>query len=409
MVLNYIWIAFIVLAIVVSAISAMMGNAESMGAVMDSMFSSAKTGFEISIGLTGVLALWLGFLKIAERSGVTDALAKLVSPFFRRIFPEIPKGHPVMGTVFMNLSANMLGLDNAATPLGLKAMEEMQELNKKKDTATNAMIMFLVLNTSGLTLIPITVMTYRAQFGAANPSDVFLPILIATYFSSLVGLVVTAIVQKINLFKLEIMLVLGGLTALIVGLLFWLRTVSPEQLTTISNLITYSLLLFIVGSFVVTGAVKKVNVYEAFIDGAKEGFKVAIGIIPYLIAILVAIGMFRASGGMDFLLAGMVSFVEWMGIDSRFVDGMPTAIMKPLSGSGARGMMLDAMETHGADSFAGRLSCTLQGATDTTFYILALYFGSVKITKMRHALPCGLLADLAGIVAAILVCYLFFG
>lgn len=409
MVLNYIWIAFILLAIVASVISAIIGNSAPMGDVMNAMFSSAKTGFEISIGLTGVLALWLGFLKIAERSGVTDALARAVSPFFRRIFPEIPKDHPAMGTIFMNLSANMLGLDNAATPLGLKAMEELQTLNKQKDTATNAMIMFLVLNTSGLTLIPITVMTYRAQFGAINPADVFLPILIATYFSSLVGLIGTAIVQKINLFKKEIIFVLGGLTALIIALLYGFTKVTPDTLTTISNLITYSMLLLIVGAFILCGAIKRVNVYEAFIEGAKEGFKIAVGIIPYLIAILVAIGMFRASGGMDFLLKGMAAFFEWMGMDTRFVDAMPTAIMKPLSGSGARGMMLDAMGTHGADSFAGRLSCILQGATDTTFYILALYFGSVKITKMRHALPCGLLADLAGILAAIFISYLFFG
>ncbi len=409
MALNYIWISFIIIAIITSAISAILGDSAPIAAVMNSMFDSAKMGFEISIGLTGVLSLWLGIMKIAEKGGVTEYLARAVSPFFRLIFPDIPKGHPAMGTIFMNLSANMLGLDNAATPLGLKAMEELQSINSKKDTASNAMIMFLVLNTSGLTIIPITVMTYRAQFGAANPSDVFLPILMATYFSSLIGLIAVAIVQKINLFKKEIILTIGGLTAIIIALLIGLSKVTPEQLNSISNLVTYSMLLSIVGAFVLCGAFKKINVYEAFIEGAKEGFKIAIDIIPYLIAILIAIGMFRASGGMDLLLGGLATIVEWSGMDSRFVDAMPTAIMKPLSGSGARGMMLDAMATHGADSFAGKLSCTLQGATDTTFYILALYFGSVKITKMRHALPCGLIADAAGILAAILIAYLFFG
>jgi spore maturation protein SpmB len=332
-----------------------------------------------------------------------------VAPFFAEIFPGVPKGHPAMGTIFMNLSANMLGLDNAATPLGLRAMEELQSLNTKKDTATNAMIMFLVLNTSGLTLIPITVMTYRAQFGAANPSDVFLPILISTFVSSLVGLIAVAIKQRINLFKRAVILPLTVITAFFAGLLIWFSQAEPETQRIASNIITYSMLLGIVATFVITGMVKKVNVYEAFVDGAKDGFKVAIGIIPYLIAILVAIGMLRASGTLEWLLDGIAYLVNLCGIDSRFVDALPTAIMKPLSGNGARGMMFDTMQTLGADSFAGKLSCIMVGATDTTFYILALYFGSVGITKMRHALACGLIADAAGLTTAILVGYLFFG
>ena len=384
------------------------GDGAALNAVMDSMFASAKTGFEISIGLTGVLALWLGIMKIGERGGAVGFLSRLTAPFFCKIFPEVPRNHPAMGTIFMNLSANMLGLDNAATPLGLKAMKELQELNPKKDTASNAEIMFLVLNTSGLTLIPITIMTYRAQFGAANPSDVFLPILMATFFSSLVGLIAVAIAQKINLFQRNIVLTLGGLTALIVGMIVLFSQMSQESLTRYSAIVTNVVLLGIVCSFVVAGLVKKINVYDAFVEGAKEGFKVAVGIIPYLIAILVAIGMFRASGAMDWLLLGVEKAFASIGCNTDFVNALPTALMKPLSGSGARGMMLDAMNTYGADSFAGRLSCIVQGSTDTTFYILALYFGSVGITKTRNALVCGLIADFAGIVAALFIGYLFF-
>ena len=409
MALNYIWISFLLIAVAVAAAQAVMGDFAPLGAVMDSMFSSAKSGFEISIGLTGVLALWLGFLKIAERSGVIGALSRMVAPFFAEIFPGIPKGHPAMGNIFMNISANMLGLDNAATPLGLKAMEELQSLNPKKDTATDAMIMFLVLNTSGLTLIPITVMTYRAQFGAANPSDVFLPILIATYTSSLVGLVAVAVKQRINILKRAVILPLSVMTAVITALLIWFASIDPATQHTASNIITYSTLLGIVSAFVIAGLVKKINVYEAFVDGAKEGFKVAVSIIPYLIAILVAIGMLRASGALDWLLDGIAWLVNLCGIDSRFVDALPTAIMKPLSGNGARGMMLDTMTALGPDAFASKLSCIMLGATDTTFYILSLYFGSVGITKMRHALPCGLIADAAGLLMAIFVGYLFFG
>ncbi|MGM9745645.1 MAG: nucleoside recognition domain-containing protein [Paludibacteraceae bacterium] len=409
MVLNYIWIGFLLIAVAVALLQlCVSGDGSALNAVMDSMFASAKTGFEISIGLTGVLALWLGIMKIGERGGAVGFLSRLTAPFFCKIFPEVPRNHPAMGTMFMNLSANMLGLDNAATPLGLKAMKELQELNPKKDTASNAEIMFLVLNTSGLTLIPITIMTYRAQFGAANPSDVFLPILMATFFSSLVGLIAVAIAQKINLFQRNIVLTLGGLTALIVGMIVLFSQMSQESVTRYSAIVTNVVLLGIVCSFVIAGMVKKINVYDAFVEGAKEGFKVAVGIIPYLIAILVAIGMFRASGAMDWLLLGVEKAFASIGCDTDFVNALPTALMKPLSGSGARGMMLDAMNTYGADSFAGRLSCIVQGSTDTTFYILALYFGSVGITKTRNALVCGLIADFAGIVAALLIGYLFF-
>lgn len=409
MVLNYIWIALLLIAVVVAMISWLTtGNADILTAVMQSMFDSAKSGFEISLGLTGVLALWLGILKIGERGGAVNALARFSAPFFSKLFPEVPKDHPVMGSIFMNISANMLGLDNAATPMGLKAMKELQELNHDSDRASNAMVMFLVLNTSGLTLIPITVMSYRAQFGAINPTDVFLPILIATYVSSLVGLVATAISQRINLFQPAIIGTLGVLTALIGGMVWLFSGMEPEQVKVWSSVITALLLFSIIIAFVVMGMVKKVNVYEAFVDGAKDGFKTAIGIIPYLIAILVAIGMFRASGAMDLFSNGCAALFSALGMNTDFVDAIPTALMKPLSGSGARGMMLSTMETLGPDAFATKVACTIQGATDTTFYILAVYFGSVGITKTRNALPLGLLADLAGIVAAIAVSYLFF-
>ena len=409
MVLNYSWIGLLIVAVLVAACQAfIVGQYDVLTSVREALFHSAKSGFEISIGLTGVLALWLGILKIGERGGILNTLSRMVAPFFTKIFPGIPKDHPAMGTIFMNLSANFLGLDNAATPMGLKAMEELQELNPKKDTATDPMIMFLVLNTSGLTLIPITVMTYRAQFGAVNPSDVFLPILIATFISSLVGLFTVAIVQKINLFQRRIMLTLGSIILFLAGLIWLFSTMPKEQVQHYSNLMTNVILLSIIVIFLIVGMKNKVNVYDAFIEGAKEGFGVAVRIIPYLIAILVAIGMFRASGAMDWLLIGTEKLFGLMGINADFVGALPTALMKPLSGSGARGMMLDAMQTYGADSFVGRVACTVQGATDTTFYILALYFGSVVINKTRSALPCGLVADFTGIIAAILISYLFF-
>ncbi|HQP80151.1 MAG: spore maturation protein [Paludibacteraceae bacterium] len=409
MVLNYIWIGFVLIAIVVAMVAAFVtGSADPLTAVMNATFDSAKTGFEISLGLTGVLSLWLGIMKIGEKGGVVNAMSRLVAPFFCKIFPEVPKNHPAMGSMFMNMSANMLGLDNAATPLGLKAMHELQELNPKKDTATNPMIMFLVLNTSGLVIVPISIMVYRAQLGAANPSDVFLPILLATYFATLAGLIAVSIAQKINLFQKTILLTLLGLTLLIVGVIVLFSQLSKEEIQFYSAFVANFLLLSIIALFLISGIRKKINVYEAFIEGAKEGFKVAVGIIPYLVAILVGIGMFRASGAMDFVVVGIEKVFAWAGFNTDFVGALPTALMKPLSGSGSRGMMIDAMKMYGADSFVGRLSCLVQGSTDTTFYILAVYFGSVGISKMRHAVVCGLIADFVGAFAAICIGYLFF-
>ena len=383
-------------------------DTEIFTTMVNSTFEMAKTGFEISLGLTGVLTLWLGLMRVGEKGGVVDALAKVVRPFFSRIFPEIPRDHPVHGSIVMNFAANMLGLDNAATPLGLKAMQELQELNPDKDTASNAQIMFLVLNTSGLTLIPISIMVYRAQMGAANPSDVFLPILLTTFFSTLVGLVAVALVQRINLLDRVVLAYLGGVTALVVATLVYFSRLPEARIQTISNLVANVTLFGVIAAFIGLAMLRGVNVYEAFIDGAKEGFPVVIKIIPYLVAILVAIGVFRASGAMEYLVAGVGKAVAALGINTDFVAGLPTALMKPLSGSGARGMMVDAMQTYGADSFVGRLASTFQGSTDTTFYIIALYFGSVGVRKTRHAVTCGLLADLAAIVAGIFIAYLFF-
>ena len=410
MILNYIWIAFVLIAIVTSVLVAVFsGDGNSLNAVMDAMFANAKTGFEISLGLTGVLTLWLGIMKIGERGGVIEFLARITSPFFSKIFPDVPPGHPALGSMFMNFSANMLGLDNAATPLGLKAIKELQELNPKKDTASNPMVMFLVLNTAGLTLIPVTVITYQTQMGAKNPTDVFLPILMASTFSTLVGLIAVAVSQKINLFQRAIVVTIASIVALL-GLMIWVfSSMSPEEVGFYSKIVSNTILLGIICSFIVAAAVRNVNVYDAFIEGAKEGFKVAVGIIPFLIAILVAIGMFRASGAMDFLLAGIGKFLEFCHLPTDFVPALPTAVMKSLSGSGARGMMLEAMNTYGADSFVSKVCCILQGSSDTTFYILALYFGSVGITKTRNALALGLLADLVAVLSAILLGYLFFG
>lgn len=409
MVLNYIWIGFLLIAITIAVIQAfIVGDATPLQSVMNSTFASAKNGFEISLGLTGVLSLWLGIMKIGERGGVITTMSKIVAPFFSKIFPDVPRKHPAMGSMFMNMSANMLGLDNAATPLGLKAMKELQEINPQKDTASNPMIMFLVLNTSGLTLIPVSIMVYRTQLGAANPSDVFLPILLATYFSSLAGLIAVAIAQKINLLQRNILLTLATLTLLIGVVILAFSKMNEQQIETYSSFIANFLLLGIVATFIIAGIRKKINVYETFIEGAKEGFKVAIGIIPYLIAILVAVGMFRASGAMDWIILGITKVIEALGLNSDFVGALPTAMMKPLSGAGARGLMIDAMTTYGVDSFVGRLACILQGSTDTTFYILAVYFGSVGITKTRHAVTCGLIADVVGIIAAIFIGYLFF-
>ena len=376
--------------------------------MMNSTFVSSKTAFEISLGLTGVLSLWLGIMKIGEKGGVVNVLAKVLSPVFTRLFPDIPKGHPVTGSIFMNVAANMLGLDNAATPLGLRAMEQLQELNTKKDTATNPMIMFLVLNTSGLTLIPVSIMVYRAQMGAAQPTDIFVPILLATFFSTLAGIVVTSIYQRINLLNRTMLLTLGGMSAVVAGIIWGFAQMDKAQMNVVSTSVANILLMLIIVVFILAGMRKKLNVYDAFIEGAKEGFTTAVRIIPYLVAILVGIGVFRASGAMDMLIDGIKWLVSTLGGNTDFVGALPTALMKPLSGSGARGMMVDAMTTYGADSFVGRLACVFQGSTDTTFYILAVYFGSVGIRYTRHAVACGLLADLAGIVAAIAICYMFF-
>ena len=409
MVLNYIWIAFFVLAFIVATIRLVFfGDAEVFPDIINSTFASSKSAFEISLGLTGVLALWMGIMRIGEQGGVISLFSRVLSPLFSKLFPDIPKGHPVTGSIFMNMAANMLGLDNAATPLGLKAMEGLQELNPKKDTATNPMIMFLVINTSGLTLIPISIMVYRAQLGAAQPTDVFVPILIATFISTLAGIIAVALYQRINLLNRTILLFLGGATLFIAGIIWFFSTLSQDQIDLYSTTFANVFLFVIIIGFIAAGIRKKVNVYDAFIEGAKEGFTTAVRIIPYLVAILVAIGVFRASGCMDYLTQGIASLVEMCGLNSDFVGALPTALMKPLSGSGARGLMVDAMSTYGADSFVGRLACIFQGSTDTTFYILAVYFGSVGVAKTRHAVPCGLLADLAGILAAIFVCYLFF-
>ena len=409
MVLNYIWIGFIIIAFVIALVKLVfLGDVTVFPALIDSTFASSKTAFEISLGLTGVLSLWLGIMKIGERGGVVNMLARVLSPVFTRLFPDIPKGHPVTGAIFMNIAANMLGLDNAATPLGLKAMEQLQTLNPNKETATNPMIMFLVLNTSGLTLIPISIMVYRAQLGAAQPTDVFIPILLATFFSTVAGIIITSIYQRINLLNRTMLLTLGGM-ALVVGAIIWgFGQLDKDQMNIVSTSVANILLMTIIVAFVLAGMKHRINVYDAFVEGAKEGFTTAVRIIPYLVAILVAIGLFRASGAMDMLINGVATLVKALGGNSDFVGALPTALMKPLSGSGARGMMVDAMTTYGADSFVGRLSCIFQGSTDTTFYILAVYFGSVGIRNMRHAVPCGLLADLAGVIAAIGIAYLFF-
>lgn len=409
MVFNYIWIAFFLIAFVIATVRLVfMGDTEVFPAIMNSTFETSKAAFKISLGLTGVLSLWLGIMKIGEKGGVINVVARVLSPVFTRLFPDIPKGHPVTGSIFMNVAANMLGLDNAATPLGLKAMEQLQELNPKKDTATNPMIMFLVLNTSGLTLIPVSIMVYRAQMGAAQPTDIFVPILLATFFSTLAGIVCTSLYQRINLINRTMLLTLGGMSAVVAAIIWGFAQMDKAQMNIVSTSVANILLMLIIVMFILAGMRKKVNVYDAFIEGAKDGFTTAVRIIPYLVAILVGIGVFRASGAMDMLVDGIKWTVAALGGNTDFVGALPTALMKPLSGSGARGMMVDAMTTYGADSFVGRLSCIFQGSTDTTFYILAVYFGSVGVRYTRHAVACGLLADLAGVIAAIAICYMFF-
>ncbi|MDL2282070.1 hypothetical protein LJC44_03000 [Parabacteroides sp. OttesenSCG-928-G06] len=409
MVLNYIWVAFFLIAFIVALCKLIfMGDTQVFTEIINASFSSAKSGFEISLGLTGILALWLGIMKIGERGGVIQAFARLGAPVFSKLFPDIPKDHPVTGSIFMNISANLLGLDNAATPMGLKAMQQLQELNEEKTSASNAMIMFLCINASGLTLIPITIMMYRAQLGAANPSDVFLPIMLATFTSTLVAILSVCLKQKINIFQKNLLFFFGGLGALIAGLVFLFYTLPPEKVSLYSTLFANTLLFTIICGFILAGMRKKINVYDAFIDGAKEGFKTAITIIPYLVAVLVGIGIFRASGAMDFLIDGVRTGVAAVGMNTDFVEALPTILMKPLSGSGARGMMIDAMNTYGADSFVGRLASIVQGSTDTTLYVVALYYGSVAIKNTRYTIPYSLLADLAGAIAAIALAYLFF-
>ena len=429
MVLNYIWIAFFLVAFVIALIKLVVfGDTEVFPTIMNSTFETSKTAFEISLGLTGMLALWLGIMKIGERGGVVNILARLLSPVFTKLFPDVPKGHPATGSIFMNIAANMLGLDNAATPLGLKAMEQLQAINNDKieqlkaekgiddeeatrlrQTATNPMIMFLVLNTSGLTLIPVSIMAYRAQQGAAQPTDVFVPILLATFFATLAGVIITSFYQRINMLNRTMLLTLGGMSVVVAVIIWGFSRMDSVLMNTVSISSASILLMTIIVGFIAAAMRKRVNVYDTFVEGAKEGFTTAVRIIPYLVAILVAIGVFRASGAMDWLIGGIKWLVGLTGSNAEFVDALPTAIMKPLSGSGARGMMVDAMTQFGADSFVGRLSCIFQGSTDTTFYILAVYFGSVGVRYTRHAVAAGLLADLAGVVAAIAIAYMFFG
>ena len=408
MVLNYIWIAFFLIAFIFGIISLLMGDTTIFEKMVKATFESSETAFTTSLNLTGILALWLGIMKIGEQAGIVNVLARMLSPFLSKLFPDIPRNHPVMGSIFMNIASNMLGLDNAATPTGLKAMSQMQELNTKKDTATNPMIMFLVLNTSGLTIIPTAILGYRSMYGAAQPIDVFIPILLATTVATLVGILITAGWQRINIFQPTLLLGLIGLMGF-VGVVIWsFGQMDKQTMATVTSIASNLILMTIIVLFIAAGLLKKINVYNAFIEGAKEGFHTAVRIIPYLVAILVAVGVFRASGGMELMMKGIRWFVETCGLDTRFVDALPTALMKPLSGSGARGLMIEAMKTYGADSFVGRLSCIFQGSTDTTFYILAVYFGSVSIKYTRHAVACGLLADLAGVIAAIAICYIFF-
>ena len=409
MVLNYIWIAFFLIAFVVAIGKLVIGGDTAVFTeIINASFASAKTGFEISLGLTGILSLWLGIMKIGEKGGVIQAFARLAAPVFSKLFPDIPRDHPVTGYIFMNLSANLLGLDNAATPMGLKAMQQLQELNPNKESASNSMVMFLCINASGLTLIPITIMMYRAQLGAANPSDVFLPIMLATFTSTLVAILAVCVRQKINILQRNLILFFGGLGLFIGGLVWLFNSMEQEQVSLYSTLFANTLLFTIICGFIISGMRKKINVYDAFIEGAKEGFQTAITIIPYLVAILVGIGVFRASGAMDFIIQGVRFGIASIGLNTDFVEALPTMLMKPLSGSGARGMMLDAMNTYGADSFVGRLSSIVQGSCDTTFYVVALYYGSVGIRNTRYTVQCALLADLAGAIAAIAMAYLFF-
>lgn len=409
MVLNYIWLGMFLIAFVVAGVQTLTGNHEAYPDLLKAMFDNAKTGFEISLGLTGALALWMGMLRVAEKAGLINSVARVVAPFFQRLFPEVPAGHPAMGSMLMNFAANMLGLDNAATPLGLKAMQELQELNPNKETASNAQIMFLVINTAGLTLIPVSVMTLRLQAGAANPADVFLPSLIGTSISALSAIVIVGLWQRIRLWHPVVLGVLVVYVLALTGLVSLASSLPQDQLETVTKVSSSFILFSGISTVLLIGWRRGLNVYDEFIDGAKGAFDVAIRIIPFILAMLVAIGVFRASGSLDMLLAGIKSAVQLAGLDIAFIDALPTGIMKTFSGSGARGLMVEAMKTHGPDSFTGRLVCVLQGSTETTFYVLAVYFGSVGIKNTRYAAAAGVLVDLIGIVAAIWLGYLFFG
>lgn len=409
MVLNYIWIAFFLIAFAVAIGKTLIyGDLTVWSDIMTASFGSATTAFELALGLTGILSLWLGLMKIGEKAGVIQMFGRLVSPLFCRLFPGVPKNHPAMGSIFMNVSANMLGLDNAATPLGLKAMQELQSLNPEKEKATDAMIMFLVLNASGLCLIPISIIMYRAQAGAANPTDVFMPILVATFIATIVGIIALCIKQKISLKDPVLLAWLGGLSAVVGGLVLFFSSLPPEKVQTYSSFMANCLLFSVIALFLIAGLRKKFNLYEAFVEGAQDGFKTAVKIIPYLVAILVAIGMFRASGAMNVITDALAAGIAALGFDAEWVGALPTAIMKPLSGSGSRGMMVDLMSTYGADSFVARVSAAIQGSTDTLFYVLAVYFGSIGVRKTRYAVGYGLLADITGSIAGILAAYLFF-
>lgn len=409
MALNYVWIAFFLLTFIVAAGRTIIcGDLEIWSTIMSASFSSAASAFELSLGLTGILSLWLGLMKIGEKGGVINLFGRAVSPLFCRLFPGVPKNHPAMGSIFMNVSANMLGLDNAATPLGLKAMQQLQELNKQKDTATDAMIMFLVLNASGLCLIPISIIMYRAQAGASNPTDVFLPILVATFVATMVGIITLCIKQHISLRDPVLLAWLGSLAAIIAAMVWFFSSLEPQAVQLYSGFLANFLLMAIIILFIIAGLHKRINLYETFIEGAKEGFTTAVKIIPYLVAILVAIGMFRASGAMDVITSALEQFFNAIGVDADWVGALPTAIMKPLSGSGSRGMMVDLMNTYGPDAFVARVSAAIQGSTDTMFYVLAVYFGSVGIRKTRYAVSYALLADISGSIAGVLAAYLFF-
>ncbi|MGB9130920.1 MAG: nucleoside recognition domain-containing protein [Thiobacillus sp.] len=408
--LNALWIGFILVAFLIASFKLVfLGDADIFAALVKALFDSSKTAFEIALGLTGVMALWLGVMKIGERAGMLELLTRGLAPLFRRLFPEVPANHPALGAMTMNMGANMLGLDNAATPLGIKAMQELQKLNPSSDTASDAQILFLVINTASVTLLPVTIFTYRAQLGAADPTDVFVPLLITTYIGTLIGLFVTGLFQKLHLWNRVTMAYLGGATALIGSMVLYFGSLDAVTMTRQSSILSNVLLFGIVATFLLMAVRRRINAYEAFVEGAKEGFHTAVTIIPYLVAMLVAIAVFRASGALDLLMGAARSAVLGLGFDARWIDGLPTALMKPFSGSGARAMMIDTMQTHGADSFAGRLASIVQGSTETTFYVLAVYFGAVGVRRVRHAVACGLIADVAGILAAIGMAYLFFG